>query len=150
MTSIGNDAFSRCTSLGFVAIGDGVNYITSEWSNVVTYTAPQTHTHDFSGEWKKDATHHWHECTCGETDTKVAHSGGTATETQKAKRDLDYTIPRNYKTPLNDIEMGYCLSDVAILAEFSKYIFDTYIKPEKYIPMTKTGLLRREVKKAMG
>ena len=71
------------------------------------------------------------------------------TTTQKAKGDLDYTIPRTYLTKLNDQELGYCLSDVAILAEFSKYLFDTYIEPEKYIPLTKTGFLRREVKKGV-
>ena len=81
------------------AIGDGVNYITSEWSNVVTYTAPQTHTHDFSAAWKKDATHHWHECSCGETDTKVAHSGGTATETQKAICEVCGQEYGDYKEP---------------------------------------------------
>ena len=75
-------------SLKVRAIGNGINYITSEWSNVVTYTAPQTHTHDFSGAWKTDATHHWHECSCGELDTKVAHSGGTATTTEKAKCEV--------------------------------------------------------------
>lgn len=69
------------------------------------------------------------------------------TETQKAKGDLDYTIPRTYLSELTPTEWGYCLSDVAILAEFSKYLFDTYIEPEKFIPLTKTGLLRREVKK---
>ena len=72
------------------------------------------------------------------------------TSTQKAVGDLDYTIPRNYKTQLTDAELGYCLADVAILAEFSKYVFETYIIPEKYIPMTKTGLLRRQVKNAIG
>ncbi|MBQ3017117.1 MAG: hypothetical protein IJD79_10095, partial [Clostridia bacterium] len=67
------------------AVGDGTKYETSDWSNTVTYTAPNTHECDFSGEWKSDATHHWHECSCGLTDTKVAHSGGTATETEQAR-----------------------------------------------------------------
>ena len=71
-------------SLKVRAIGDGINYTTSDWSNVVTYTAPETHTCDFTGVWKTDDTHHWHECSCGKTDTKVAHSGGTATTTEKA------------------------------------------------------------------
>lgn len=64
--------------------------------------------------------------------------------------ELDYTVERNYKTPLNETQLRYCLTDVAILAEFSQYIFETYIKPQRFIPLTKTGLLRREVKKAMG
>ena len=76
-------------SLKVRAIGDGINFTTSDWSNVVTYTAPKNpHTCDFSGEWKNDETHHWHECTCGEIDTKVEHSGGTATETEKAKCEV--------------------------------------------------------------
>ena len=43
------------------------------------------HECDFTGAWNSDGTHHWHECSCGETDSKVAHSGGTATETEKAR-----------------------------------------------------------------
>ena len=37
----------------------------------------RTVTHDFTGEWIKDATHHWHICAtngCEVTDTKVGHS----------------------------------------------------------------------------
>ncbi len=40
--------------------------------------------HDFTGEWQKDASGHWHVCEneCGATDTKVTHvSAGAATET---------------------------------------------------------------------
>ena len=74
------------------------------------------------------------------------------TETQKLVGDLDYNVPRTYKTPLHsstisDTDMQYCYNDVAIISEFMRYIFDTYIKPDRYIPLTKTGLLRREVKK---
>lgn len=49
---------------------------------------PVSHTHTESG-WKTDGTHHWKVCTdttCGViTTTKTAHSGGTATCTEKAK-----------------------------------------------------------------
>ena len=41
--------------------------------------------HSHSTEWSKDETHHWHECTCGDKKDKAEHSGGTATETEKAK-----------------------------------------------------------------
>lgn len=71
------------------------------------------------------------------------------TTTQKLKGDLDYSIPRNYTTQLTDKELQYCYNDVAIVSEFMQYLFDTYIKPDKYIPLTKTGLLRREVKKEL-
>lgn len=70
--------------------------------------------------------------------------------TQKKVGQLDYTKERTWKTKLDANELDYSFSDVAILAEFSEYIFNTYIIPEKYIPLTKTGLLRREVKKAIG
>ena len=49
-----------------------------------TNTPTVDHTCDFSGEWVKDETHHWHECSCGEIDEKVSHSGGEATTTAKA------------------------------------------------------------------
>ena len=42
--------------------------------------------HDFTGEWQKDAESHWHDCKnegCNKIDTKAAHFGGTATYTDK-------------------------------------------------------------------
>ena len=72
------------------------------------------------------------------------------TTTQKLKGDLDYSIFRSGKTPLKEgkngepDEKGYCVNDVVILSEWSKYIFDTYIIPDRKIPLTKTGLLRAE------
>ena len=38
----------------------------------------------FSGAWKYDTHYHWHECSCGKIDKKIAHSGGVATTTQQA------------------------------------------------------------------
>lgn len=73
------------------------------------------------------------------------------TKTQKMAGDLDYSVPRTYADDLFSIttktERMYCYTDVAIVAEFMQYLFNTYIIPEHYIPMTKTGLLRRKVKK---
>ena len=71
------------------------------------------------------------------------------TKTQKLVGDLDYNIPRNYQTEMTEQELQYCYNDVAILGEYMEYMFNNYIIPDKYIPITKTGLLRREVKKAM-
>ena len=68
------------------------------------------------------------------------------TTTQKLKGDLDYTVMRSSKTPLTETEKDYCINDVAILAEWSSFIFDKYIYPDKKIPLTKTGLLRSEVR----
>lgn len=66
------------------------------------------------------------------------------TTTQKLKGDLDYDIFRSGKTALTQEEKSYCINDVVILSEWSKYIFDTYIIPDRKIPLTKTGLLRAE------
>ena len=66
--------------------------------------------------------------------------------TQKLVGDLDYSIKRNSCTLLTDKEKAYCENDVVILKEFSEYIFDKYIIPNRKIPTTKTGILRDEVK----
>lgn len=68
------------------------------------------------------------------------------TTTQKLTGDLDYSIIRNSMTKLTKQEMQYCFNDVIILVEFSFFIFEKYIKPDKRVPLTKTGLLRSEVK----
>lgn len=60
--------------------------------------------------------------------------------------DLDYSIPRNSQTPLTEKELTYVRHDVEILYEFSKKIASLYIIPEGYCPLTKTGILRHEVK----
>ena len=72
-----DNAFTQVAQAGDTITSDTSLY--AKWTeNIVE------HTHDFSGGWLSDETHHWHECVCGETDTKVAHSGGEATETLKA------------------------------------------------------------------
>ena len=45
--------------------------------------------HDFTGDYLTDSEGHWHVCAngCGTTDTKVEHTGGTATLTEKARCD---------------------------------------------------------------
>ena len=71
------------------------------------------------------------------------------TTTQKLKGDLDYSIERNSQTPLTDDELSYCINDVVILAEWSKFIWDNYIKKDHRIPLTKTGILRSETRQCM-
>ena len=45
--------------------------------------------HNYGEAWQHDATHHWHSCTdCDAKDSYVAHSGGTATCTEKAKCEV--------------------------------------------------------------
>ena len=73
------------------------------------------------------------------------------TTTQKLKdedgnSDLDYSIARNSTTPLTELETDYCINDVVILAEWSRFIFDNYIIKDKRIPLTKTGILRSETR----
>ena len=56
-----------------------------------TFTSGEALGHSYATTWSSDATSHWHECTregCTATDTKVAHSGGTATETAQAKCEI--------------------------------------------------------------
>ena len=84
----------------------------------------------------------------------LAISGGSLaqlakdyTPTQKLKGDLDYTIPRNSKTPLTPEEIGYCVNDVVILAEYDTYLHETYTKQGHEIPMTQTGIDRKAVQK---
>lgn len=73
------------------------------------------------------------------------------TKTQKLDgNEFDYQAVRTWATKLTPRQLEYCFNDVAILSEFAEYLFNTYIIPEKFIPLTKTGLLRRQVKKAIG
>lgn len=87
------------------------------------------------------------------TDGSLSTLAKEYTQTQKLVGDLDYNKPRASLQPLEEImteqEMKYCYNDVAIISEFMQYLFHKYIIPDKFIPLTKTGLLRREVKKAM-
>ena len=71
------------------------------------------------------------------------------TTTQKLAGDLDYSVLRNSETPLTDQERAYCINDVVILAEWSKFIFDNYIMKDHRIPLTKTGILRSETRCCM-
>lgn len=73
----------------------------------------------------------------------------TYCKTQKLTGDLDYNVIRNYKTKLSKDEIQYCLNDVVILTEFADYIFKTF-KSQNYIPLTQTGIVRKDCKKRFG
>lgn len=84
----------------------------------------------------------------------LAISGGSLsqlakdyTKTQKLVGDLDYNILRNRTDGenLTPEELAYCVNDVVILSEFSEFIFTHYIY-NGFLPLTKTGILRRKVK----
>lgn len=66
----------------------------------------------------------------------------------KAKGDLDFKVFRTPKTYLNDTEFGYTVSDVVSLYE----LIECKMKNEKdnleTIPLTSTGYVRRECRKA--
>lgn len=69
-------------------------------------------------------------------------------ETQKLKGDLDYNIIRNSVTPLTETEIQYCINDVKILSEWGQYIFKEYSDKKLDIPLTKTSIVRFEIKQA--
>lgn len=61
---------------------------------------------------------------------------------QKLTGDLDFTKSRHCFTPMTEHEIAYCINDVTILSEFAGYIFKKF----RNIPLTKTGILRAEVR----
>lgn len=75
-------------------------------------------------------------------------------ETQKLKGDLNYDIIRNSLTPIFDgtngidNELQYMINDVKILSEWGQYIFKEYSDKHLDIPLTKTSIVRFEIKTA--
>ncbi len=72
----------------------------------------------------------------------------TYTKTKKLKGDLDYNVLRNSgdARKMTKKEIAYCENDVRILKEFSEFIWKTYIKPFNFLPLTKTGIVRKKIK----
>lgn len=68
---------------------------------------------------------------------------------QKIK-DLDYSIPRNTKTPLPSQDMRYINDDVIILNEFENVLFDRFCIPGKKVPLTNTARLLLKVTEEIG
>lgn len=79
------------------------------------------------------------------TGTNLATLAKNYCTTQKLVGDLDYSILRNSVTEMTEKEKEYCINDVIILKEFSEYIFN-YYGQQKFLPLTKTGILRNIVK----
>lgn len=71
---------------------------------------------------------------------------------QKMVGDIDHTLIRNSITPLSDEEMGYIDNDVKILIEFERQTLaqegGTIEQALHSIPITKTGYVRRRMRKA--
>ena len=66
---------------------------------------------------------------------------------QKAKGDLDFDIIRTHKSYLNIFEKGYCYNDVRGLYEAVTFLLNN--DNLKTIPLTSTGYVRRECRRAM-
>jgi hypothetical protein len=63
---------------------------------------------------------------------------------KKLDGDLDYTLARSPKTPLNDTELSYCEFDILALYEIIVYFKNIYKHVAK-IPLTQTGIVRKEL-----
>ena len=59
--------------------------------------------------------------------------------------DLDYSLIRTHKTPLTDVEMGYCESDIEVITAYIQEQIELYGDVTK-IPMTNTGRVRNFVR----
>lgn len=69
------------------------------------------------------------------------------TRTKKMAGDLDYTLPRNTKTPLTRKEERYCCNDVKVVTEYMEYLLFTY-GINGFFPTTKTSICRRALKES--
>lgn len=65
---------------------------------------------------------------------------------QKLDGELDYEKIRHSKTPLTDEEMAYCVHDVLVVMAYIQECMETEGNITQ-IPNTKTGYVRREVKR---
>ena len=65
----------------------------------------------------------------------------------KKTHDLDYSLMRNSKTPLDEKEIEYCSNDVRILGDFYRWIINNYVVNGLPFPLTSTGLVRDSLKK---
>lgn len=92
---------------------------------------------------------------CFEFRDALAITGGSLetlandyTKTKKLVGDLDYSIERNDEYPILEIpkELQYCINDVLILKEFSEYMWNNFIEPFAWLPLTKTGIIRKPIK----
>lgn len=62
--------------------------------------------------------------------------------------DLDYSKPRHYKTEITETELGYCINDIRVVMCKIKECIEKEGNVAN-IPLTKTGYVRRDVRKAV-
>ena len=83
---------------------------------------------------------------------KSLEAVGNDVGVQKMVGDIDHTKIRNSITPLTDEEMGYIINDVRILIEFERQALaregGSTEQALRSIPITKTGYVRRRMRKA--
>lgn len=65
---------------------------------------------------------------------------------KKLVGDLDYSLIRHEKTPLNENEMQYCLNDIKIIMLYIREYLEK-VKNIHNIPLTKTGAVRKFCRK---
>lgn len=65
---------------------------------------------------------------------------------KKLVGDLDYSLIRNSKTELNDIELQYCINDILIVKYYIEECINRFGDISK-IPNTQTGIVRKYVRK---
>lgn len=66
-------------------------------------------------------------------------------DVKKLTGNLDYDKLRNSKTELTEKELEYCENDCLVVYEYIKKELETF-KEIKYIPLTSTGHIRKELK----
>lgn len=66
---------------------------------------------------------------------------------EKMVGDLDYSLIRNTKTPLTDVELKYCENDILVILAYIDEQLDQY-KDITKIPLTNTGRVRSYVRNA--
>ena len=68
---------------------------------------------------------------------------------KKMVGDLDYSKTRHSKTVITEEEMGYCINDIRVVMCKIQECIESENKGIAGIPLTKTGYVRRDVKKAV-
>ncbi len=81
--------------------------------------------HNYSTEWKSDASKHWQECSCGLKKDEATHSGGTATCKDKAVCEVCETVYGELSSTHGENEVRGAVS--ATCTE-DGYTGDTYCK----------------------
>lgn len=66
------------------------------------------------------------------------------TNTQKLVGDIDYSLLRHHKSPIDDV-LNYARNDVLILSEYAQIYYELYLS-KKFMPMTSTMISARVVK----